>query len=271
MEGSINFSGTLSGDISGGGGGGGSEVTITPTLETGTKIADYTIDDVSGELYAPTPEIPETVTITPSLTRGVKVADFTIGEYSDSIYIPDITYVDELEEGYTPSTGDPMIFRYKMSNSSTVKGVYAPAATTVSYTADPNISQDVRIGGLTVNGVTTDIYIPSGGSGGGGVDYSTTEQNTGIKWIDNSPIYQLSFAITSDTNISTNWLTLLDVSTMGISMLINGNVACVNASDPYSFTPMFRTYRGNLQIANSMSIRLQSGSYITIQYTKSQT
>lgn len=37
----------------GGGGGGGSTVTITPTLSSGTKIADYSIDEVSGSLYAP--------------------------------------------------------------------------------------------------------------------------------------------------------------------------------------------------------------------------
>jgi hypothetical protein len=34
--------------------GGGSDVSITPTLSTGTKIADYSIDGTSGELYAPT-------------------------------------------------------------------------------------------------------------------------------------------------------------------------------------------------------------------------
>lgn len=35
---------------------GGDEVTITPALESGTKIADYTIgEDTSGSLYAPTP------------------------------------------------------------------------------------------------------------------------------------------------------------------------------------------------------------------------
>lgn len=37
---------------------GGSTVTITPTLESGTKIADFSIDDVAGVLYAPTPEQP---------------------------------------------------------------------------------------------------------------------------------------------------------------------------------------------------------------------
>lgn len=38
---------------SGGGGGGGSTVTITPTLSSGTKIADYSIDGVNNSLYAP--------------------------------------------------------------------------------------------------------------------------------------------------------------------------------------------------------------------------
>lgn len=34
---------------------GGDEVTITPALDTGTKVADYTIGEDSGVLFAPTP------------------------------------------------------------------------------------------------------------------------------------------------------------------------------------------------------------------------
>lgn len=33
----------------------GSDVTITPALESGTKVADYSIDGESGSLYSPTP------------------------------------------------------------------------------------------------------------------------------------------------------------------------------------------------------------------------
>lgn len=40
-------------DEIGSGGGGGSTVSITPTLSSGTKIADYSINGVGGELYAP--------------------------------------------------------------------------------------------------------------------------------------------------------------------------------------------------------------------------
>lgn len=34
-----------------------------------------------------------------------------------------------------------------------------------------------------------------GGSGGGGINYSTTEQNTGLKWINDKPIYQKTVEI----------------------------------------------------------------------------
>lgn len=43
---------------------GGSDVTITPALESGTKIADYTIGEDEGVLYAPTPPDPYTLSTT---------------------------------------------------------------------------------------------------------------------------------------------------------------------------------------------------------------
>lgn len=83
LSGNISFSGLMNGDIGETGGttvvanptgtatdtlnkiqvdetiysvdGGGSSITITPSLESGTKVADYTIDETSGSLYAPTP------------------------------------------------------------------------------------------------------------------------------------------------------------------------------------------------------------------------
>lgn len=39
--------------IDSGGGGGGSTVTITPTLKSGIKIADFSINGQQGSLYAP--------------------------------------------------------------------------------------------------------------------------------------------------------------------------------------------------------------------------
>lgn len=50
--------------------GGGVEVTITPELESGTKIADFTIGEESGSLYTPTiPDIPPGLDISTTETK----------------------------------------------------------------------------------------------------------------------------------------------------------------------------------------------------------
>lgn len=63
----------------------GSVVTITPTLENGTKIADYTIDETSGALYTPTYTAGENVTI----TDGVISAQDTTYTAGENITIED--------------------------------------------------------------------------------------------------------------------------------------------------------------------------------------
>ncbi len=69
--------------------GGGSSVEITPILSTGTKIAEYEIDGVSGDLYAPSGGgTGSTVSITPSLSTGTKIADFEIDGSSGSLFAP---------------------------------------------------------------------------------------------------------------------------------------------------------------------------------------
>ena len=64
----------------------------------------------------------------------------------------------------------------------------------------------------------TGIKFGGGSSGGSGISYSTTEQDTGLKWIDGSKIYQITkvyenVAQTSDSNPLT-LDTLSDVDTM---------------------------------------------------------
>lgn len=54
IRGNLSTSGRLRANLAVGGG---SEVTITPTYNSGTKIADYSIDGVPGKIYTPnTPE-----------------------------------------------------------------------------------------------------------------------------------------------------------------------------------------------------------------------
>ena len=59
--------------------GGGSNVEITPTLETGTKIAEYTIDEENGELYAPTPT-------TYSAGENVQISEQNVISATDTTY-----------------------------------------------------------------------------------------------------------------------------------------------------------------------------------------
>lgn len=97
MQGSISFDGGLNGSIVSSGSlsgsidtsGSGSTVTIQPTLFEGQKIADYTIDGVGGELYAPTGSGGSSVDIDPVLAAGVKIADYTIDGVDGELYAPE--------------------------------------------------------------------------------------------------------------------------------------------------------------------------------------
>lgn len=59
-----------------------------------------------------------------------------------------------------------------------------------------------------------------GGSGGGGIDYSTDEQDTGLKWIDGKKIYQKTYSFT--TPASGQSLTLDTIATLDKIIEING-------------------------------------------------
>ena len=99
MQGSINFDGSLVGNITGGGGGGGSDVVITPVITSGTKIADVTVNGVEKDLYCPTPPTPPEVEITPVVTSGAKIATIRVNEIDTDIYAPEgVGIIYSLEE-----------------------------------------------------------------------------------------------------------------------------------------------------------------------------
>ena len=205
MQGNISFDGTLSGGISGGGGGG-SDVTITPTLQSGTKIADYSIDDTPGSLYAPTPEVLPGTIVTKALRK-----------YNDTTQtkIATVTTLDTT------------------NNQEVSQDIYAPSPVQCWYT--PGLEQDYQIGQFTYGDVTQNVYIPDfqrpltaganitidvdnviSASGGSSWDYSTSEVDTGQKWIDNEKIYcrvfELSSAIIITTSSDYNITSLADFS-----------------------------------------------------------
>ena len=191
MQGTISFDGTLSGGITGGGGGG-SEVTITPVLTEGTKIADYNIDGTPGELYAPDPEaLPGTI-----VTKVQR-------KYNDTTQtkIATVTTLDT------------------SNNQETSQDLYAPSPVQCWYT--PGLEQDYQIGQFTYGGVTQNVYIPyfqrplTAGANitidadnvisASGFSYSTSEQDKGKKWKDGRTIYIKTIELTGvNFNISQN-------------------------------------------------------------------
>ena len=125
MNGSISFDGSLSGSIASSGmisgtitPDHGSTVEIEPTLTTGTKIADYEIDGVAGELYAPTGGGSE-VEITPTLATGTKIADYEIDGVAGEIYSP--TPVTS----YNDLTNKPSINNVTLQGNMTINEVPA--------------------------------------------------------------------------------------------------------------------------------------------------
>ena len=206
MQGNISFDGTLSGGISGGGGGG-SEVTITPTLQSGTKIADYSIDETTGSLYAPTPDtLPGTI-----VTK-------TLRKYNDTTQtkIATVTTLDT------------------SNNQEVSQDIYAPSPVQCYYT--PGLEQDYQIGQFTYGDVTQNVYIPdfqrplTAGTGisidqdnvisctasGSSWDYSTSEVDTGQKWYDGRHIYCRVFENTSSLPSNT-WVSTGDSLPAGSS------------------------------------------------------
>lgn len=189
MQASIDFDGTLSGSIAGGGGGG-SDVTITPKYNQGTKIADYSIDGNEGAIYTPEIEISKNV------LSGVKICEIEGVE----IYSPSCGYIDTLGDSNVEQIGG-------FSQGANVTPVKVKR---VSYTND--INNGDKIGSLTIGDTSYNIYQKPNTN----INYSTTEQNTGLKWVDGKPIYQKTYV---NVNLSNNQDIVLDSNVPTMQLL----------------------------------------------------
>ncbi|MEE3334370.1 MAG: hypothetical protein VZR54_08930 [Ruminococcus sp.] len=70
-----------------------------------------------------------------------------------------------------------------------------------------------------VEGSWNKIDAPSGG-----VDYSTTEQNTGIKWIDGKDIYQKTYVFENTSISPQNPVKIADISGVDHVVLFKGSI-----------------------------------------------
>lgn len=73
-----------------------SDVTITPSLSSGVKIADYRIDASSGSLFAP--EAHE-IDVLPTYSSGTKIADIEIDGEPIGLYTPSLPDIHSVPAG----------------------------------------------------------------------------------------------------------------------------------------------------------------------------
>lgn len=126
---------------------------------------------------------------------------------------------------------------------------------------------DIANGQVLAWNTTTEKFENVNQSGGGSINYSTNEQNTGQKWIDGNDIYQLSYVTTSSVTLNnSSWVSVFNKS--GISKMISAEAVrytgdyisvCCNA--------LYKNDTISFQVFNS-SLTFNVGSVFTIKYTK---
>ena len=161
-----------------GGGGGGSTVVVTPTLQSGTKVADIEVDNVTSTLYAPTPTEVEanpsstgtatlnklkvgsttynvsqgggsTVTVSQTLSSGTEVAGIIVDGNETKLYAPTPTNVVANPSGQA-TTG-----LSKLTVGSTIYNIPDDVEANPTATGTTDLNK-LRVGSTTYN-------IPSGG------------------------------------------------------------------------------------------------------------
>ena len=200
-----------------GGGGGGSNVSITPTLQSGTKIADFEIDGVSGALYAPSGGGGGNGNGKVDLiyravdTSFVDIA-FDISKYD--LYI--INASDSLSQSGETYTVTRESLKYYLDNSIAFcgwpyRGSSANALIQYIVTANGFEADDHALGF-----VITSIYGINTGTILAPMIYSTEEREVGV-WVDNKPLYQKTYDLTSQALTDNAWNNSI-LGTTGISI-----------------------------------------------------
>ena len=129
------------------------------------------------------------------------------------------------------------------------------------------------------NGKLYFITDGSGGSGGGSgrINYSTDEQDTGLKWVDGESIYQKTIYVAS-CNAGGSYNINHNITYFGRLISIVGQGVYSNLYLPLPYVSTSFDYAICLGNVTSTTFMIQTGgsisltdTYVTIQYTKSTT
>ena len=159
------------------------------------------------------------ITIEPILDNGVEIVKITIGNEVYHIYSPEPG--DEVSVTPIQLSGTKIA---TITIGSTSYDIYSPTPTPATeVVVTPTVQSGTKIASISVNGASSDIYAPQGANL---VDYSTEEQDTGLKWIDGKPIYQKTFHLSSPLSIGVNqWVSVTGVTIPNIETPINAVVS----------------------------------------------
>lgn len=236
-----------------GGGGGGSSVEITPSLVSGTKIADYEIDGTEGSLYAPTPQVIEA---NPAETASSTLTKLGI---DGDIYELAGGGSGDVEDVYV--NGTSVLDSNKIAQITSYKEI-----TQAQYDALPATKES--------DGVLYCIKDAASTGGGNsaiilnGQIYSTEERQIGI-WLDGKPLYQKTWDFGSQIAIPSN--TWTDTNIRLADWNIENIVLTFSTDNSRSATVFIgaSASEGNtyLQLLNARDSAL-GVRYLTVQYTK---
>lgn len=122
-----------------------------------------------------------------------------------------------------------------------------------------------KIAEIDIDGTTTDVYAPSGGS----VNYSTTEQVIGT-WIDGKPLYEKTYNFGALPNNTTKTLahgiTALD-TVADFKGIAHNPVSHVRIPLPYNQIPC-GVANANITVTTYSNLSAYTETYITLRYTK---
>ena len=242
----------------------GSDVTYTPILENGVASGKLTIGEEEFTIYSSKTEV------TPIGSTGTKIATITIDGEDYDIYS---------QSGGSTVTASVVAYTNYERVTINVDGVnyIFDIPHKLSGLWDTEIySATLQAGDvLTWDGEEeewTNMPIPSSQ-----LDYSTTEQNTGKKWIDGRPIYQKTFYGAS-ANSGAN-LTLDSSFTDSLYdnvMMVNIRWGYTSGSNHFvigsifggSSTAIFPNVYGNGLVLSNKTGVTATDIYITLEYTK---
>ena len=249
------------------GGGGGSTVTITPTLSSGTKIADYSIDGVSNSLYAPSGggggSTFETV-FAGSKSTSSWSSPLVFNEFDVTAY--DIIRITAASDSYSYVwLVDTDAIPLTSGNKLNIYGeVYCDRDNTSLelYTSTGHNLSVSKIEGLVE------------GTGSSMVHYSTTEHQVGT-WIDGSDIYERTVVISSTisqgdyaTIISGENIDLLGINSDGCFLTrSNGQRWSIFGGYSGSGLLIYQETNGDIMLYNNSGVDFTDAT-ITVTYIK---